>query len=372
MEISDKITWLEIDLGAVKQNVRSLKRITRGSVMAVVKANSYGHGLCEMAQAAEKGGADWCGVARIEEALSLRHVGIQCPILVLGYTPLSQIHLALSEQIRIAVFDEDTAQACASIARKMGQNLKVHAKIDTGMGRLGIYPEKGVEFLRFLSNLDGIETEGLFTHFARADEPGVPVTDEQIARFDILIRKLESAGLKPPIIHAANTAGALLYPQARYDMVRSGVGIYGLHPSEEVRLPSDFHPALSWKARLVSIKTLPAHHGVSYGHRYSTEKEERVGVIGVGYADGFRRYPGNHVLIHGKRCRVLGIVCMDQCMVQLDGIDAEIGDEAVLIGKQGDASITAEELAKEWGTINYEVTSIISARVPRFFKDEQN
>ena len=371
MEIEDLTTWLEIDLGAIKQNVSALKQITNGLVMAVVKANAYGHGVNEVVQAVQDGGADWCGVARIEEALSLRRRGIQIPILVLGYTSLQQIFQAIQEQIRITVFDAETARSYAVIAQNMNRRLKVHAKIDTGMGRLGVNPEEGLDFLRFLSNQEGLDVEGIFTHFARADEPDVSITENQIKLFQELIAKLENAGLKPPVVHAANTAGALFYPQARFDMVRSGVGIYGLHPSEVAPLPQGFRPALTWKARLISIKTLPANHGVSYGHRYVTNKAERVGVISVGYADGFRRRLGNYVLIHGKRVHVLGMVCMDQCMVQLNDIeDGRIGDEVVLVGEQGGVSITAEELAREWGTINYEVTCMISARVPRFYNEE--
>ena len=218
-------------------------------------------------------------------------------------------------------------------ARALGQPLHVHAKFDTGMGRLGVFPEDGLAFVRQIKESPELLLEGVFTHLASADEPALDTTDWQLDRFTRLVEALEANGLRPPLVHAANSAASLYFPRAHFDLVRSGIAIYGLQPSAEAPLPDGFIPALTWKARLASIKELPAGHGIGYNYRYVTQKPERIGVIPVGYADGFRRRLGNFVLVGGKRVTVVGGVCMDQCMLQLDDVpEARIGDEVVLIG----------------------------------------
>jgi alanine racemase len=361
-------TWVEVDLGAVHQNVSLLKRITGATVMAVVKANAYGHGIVEVARAALAGGAGWCGVARIEEALILRQAGIQAPILVTGYTAQESLAEAIDSDISLAVYAPEQADIFSNAARSSNSQLKVHAKIDTSMGRLGVFPEEGLPLIRRLNQLPGLEVEGVFTHFASADEPQNPSTDLAIDRFQRLLDELGAANLRPPLVHAANSATALYYPRARFDLVRCGISIYGLHPSSEAPLPSGFRAALAWKARLTSIKTLPPGHGVGYNARYVTKGYESIGTVSVGYADGFRRRLGNFVLVEGQRVPVVGGVCMDQCMLQLDQVPgARMGDEVVLIGQQGDSLITAEEVASAWGTVNYEVVCGLAARVNRFY-----
>lgn len=368
MEFDIYSNWIEIDLEAIRHNIKELQYITKQPVMAVVKANAYGHGLIEVSQAAEAAGATWCGVARLEEAVVLRHAGIRCRILVLGFTPPRRIMEALEEDISLTIYDPEVAHAYAALAQESKTRLRVHVKFDTGMGRLGMYPEEGVEFLQWLYAQPGLELEGIFTHLARADEPDEPTTDQQIDRFQRLIEGLRAYGLRPPWVHAANSAAALYFPKARYGLVRPGIAVYGLHPSEKATLPLRFHPALSWKTRLISVKTLPQGHGVSYGHRYYTSQSERIGVIAAGYADGLRRISNNFALIHAKRVPIVGTVCMDQCMLQLDEVpEAAVGDEVVLIGKQDDVSITAEEVAKLWGTINYEVVCGLAKRLPRIY-----
>jgi alanine racemase len=364
-------TWLEIDLGAITYNVQRLKSIAGTPLMAVVKANGYGHGLAQAARASLRGGAAWLAVARLEEAMVLREAGIQAPVLVLGYTETDRIQQAVNNDIRLAVFDPRQAEAFSNAASG-GKKLKVHAKIDSGMGRLGVLAEEGADFVHGLQRLAGLEVEGLFTHFARADEPERSETVEQIQAFDQVVKALESSSARPAIVHACNSAGTLYFPQAHYDMVRCGISIYGLHPDPRLAPnPSDFRPALSWKARLASVKLLPAGHGVGYGHRYHTSTEEHIGVIPVGYADGFRRRLGNFALVGGKRVNVVGGVCMDQCMVQLDSLpEARPGDEVVLVGRQGEAVITADEVGEAWGSINYDVVCGLTARVPRIYLNE--
>ena len=334
----------------------------------MVKANGYGHGLVEVGRAAASAGAAWLGVARLEEGLALRHAGLGLPILVMGYCAPERAPEAAASDIRLAAFDPELVMGQAAQACQSGHRLRVHAKIDTGMGRLGVFPHQGIEFVRWLSETPGLEVEGIFTHFARSDEPDLSQTHHQIDAFSQVVEGLQSLGLRPPLAHASNSAAALYFPRAYFDMVRPGISIYGLHPAPEAPLPDGFRPALAWKTRLVSVKELPASHGVGYNYRYITTRRERIGVIPVGYADGFRRRLGNFALVGGRRVPVVGGVCMDQCMLQLDDVpEARSGDEVVLIGRQGEACITAEEIAHSWETNNYEVVCGLQARVPRLY-----
>lgn len=363
--------WLEIDLEAIRQNTRELLRISQTEVMAIVKANGYGHGAAEIALAAVSAGASWCGVARLEEAIALRRAGLNCQILVLGYTSPDRVDDAVNNKISLTVYDRQVGEYYAEKAKKLKERLHLHIKVDTGMGRLGISPDSAMEFIEHLSKQPQLNVEGIFTHFARADEPRVMTTNEQLSRFDILVRKLKEEGIAPRYVHASNSGAILNHSAARYDIVRPGISLYGLPPSPETLLPDGFKPALTWKTRLTSVRTFPAGHGISYGHIYHTSHEERIGSVAIGYADGFRRVEGNIVLIMGKKVPVVGRVCMDQCMLQLDEVpDASIGDEVVLLGRQGSESITAEDIALRWGTINYEVICGLSARLPRVYLNE--
>jgi len=363
-------TWLEIDLSAIKNNIRQIQAVTQRPVMAVIKANGYGHGLVECGRAAAAAGASWLGVARLDEAIRLRKAAVQLPILVLGFCSPEHVSEALFHHISLTVADPLAGAAYAAQAKALKATLPVHAKIDSGMGRLGVFAEHGLEFIRTLRDYPSLEVEGMFTHLARADEPDADTTTWQLERFSQLVRELEAAGLRPGLIHAANSAGALYFPHSRFDMVRPGIAIYGLRPSVAVPLPQGFRPAMSWKTQLISIKDFPAGHGVGYNYRYYTAGRERIGVIAVGYADGFRRCLGNFALVGGNRVNVVGGVCMDQCMVNLDEVpSAKTGDEVVLMGTQGDLAIYAEEIGQAWGTINYEVVCGLSDRVPRIYVD---
>jgi alanine racemase len=361
-------TWLEIDLSAIQNNIRQFQTRTRRPVMPVIKANGYGHGIVQIARAAAEVGAAGLAVARLEEAVTLREAGIELPILVMGYCSPDRVPEALAQRVSLTVYDPEIGRAFAAQAESVGKTLPVHVKIDSGMGRLGVFAEDGLEFVRSLKEHPYLHLEGLFTHMARADEPEVETTRWQLERFSRLVDALGAVGLRPGLVHAANSACALYFPNSYFDLVRPGIAIYGLHPDALAPLPEGFRPALSWKARLVSVKELPAGHGVGYNYRYTTSRVERIGVVSAGYADGFRRKLGNFVLVGGKRVRVLGTVCMDQCIIQLDEIpSARIGDEVVLLGTQDEQKITAEELGKSWVTTNYEVVCGLAARVPRSY-----
>jgi alanine racemase len=371
MDTDANSIWLEINLGAIRRNIQRIEKLTHRPVMAVVKANAYGHGLFDVAKAAEQAGAARLCVARFEEAIALRDAGIRAPILVLGFTSPLDVPRAISHSLSLALFNYEIAPQYEEAARHCDGKLDVHIKIDTGMGRLGIFPQKAAEFVVSVNNMEGMNVEGVFTHFASADEPQKNTTEEQNLRFERVLKELESVGIRPPIIHAANSAASLYSPKTWYDAVRPGIAIYGMNPSQEAPLPEDFEPALTWKTRLTSVKILPPGSGVSYNHRYITQTDERIGASAVGYADGLRRKMGNFALVGGHRVEQAGMVCMDQTMWKLQYVpDAKVGDEVVLIGSQGKEHLAAEEVAASWGTINYEVVCGLSARVPRYYFDE--
>jgi alanine racemase len=357
---------VEVDLAAIEGNARALVASTDARLMAVVKANGYGHGAVETARAAARGGATWFGVARPEEALELRDAGLEGPILILGPAPGDSLEPLVARDISITVCDSAHIASAARAAHSLDSTAKVHLKLDTGMGRLGAAPSEAASLARRIGDSDSISLEGVFTHFARADEPEAPTNREQLERFDEALSQLDADGLRPPMVHAANSAAMFTLKDAHFDMVRVGIALYGLQPSKEWSLPGEFLPALQWKSQLIRVKELRAGAGVSYGHDYVTENEERIGTFPVGYGDGFRRTVGNLVLVAGKPVPVVGRVCMDLSMVQLDSIpEADVGYEVVLIGNQGETAISAEQVAERWGTINYEVTCGIERRVPR-------
>jgi len=361
-------TWLEIDLRAIQNNIHQIQKITGKAVMAIVKANGYGHGLLQVGKAAEAAGAPWLGVARLEEALDLRRGGVKCHILVMGYTMPERIPEVLASKVTLTVYDHGLASEYAAQARFFNQRLPVHIKIDSGMGRLGFFPEDGVESIRRLSAEEGLSIDGIYTQLSCSDEPDLPDTNWQLERFQGLLEGLDSVGLKPAMVHAANSAAALYFPKARYDIVRCGIAIYGLHPSDLAPLPDGFCRALTWKSHIVSVKYLPKGHGVGYNNQYVTQNVERIGTVAGGYADGMRRRLGNYALVQGQRVNMVGGMCMDQCMIQLDKLpDAKIGDEVVFIGRQGQEEITPEELGRNWGSNNYEVVCGLATRLPRLY-----
>jgi alanine racemase len=365
-----RATFVAVSLAAIRHNVRRLREITGVPVMAVVKANAYGHGAVEAARAAVEAGAEWLGVAFTEEGVALRRAGLAANILVLGYTPPHLAVEAFEYDLSLTVYDLDLAKVYRDAARALNVRARLHIKVDTGMGRLGMTPEEALMLTRIIQRMSGADAEGLFTHFAAADEADAAFTHEQLRRFQSVLNELGSDG--PRWVHAANSAAALRIAEARFNLVRCGIAMYGLHPSPFVLVPQDFLPALEWKSVVSQVKTLPPRSPVSYGGEYVTKGEERIAVVPVGYADGFRRFPKNvaRVLIGGARAPVVGRVCMDQIMVNVDAVpEVKIGDEVVLIGRQGGGQITADDAAAWWGTINYDVVSGIMARVPRVYED---
>lgn len=370
MDSTNASTWVEVNLGAIRSNTRKLIELAGVPIMAVVKGNGYGHGIVQAARAAVEGGAAWLAVARLEEAQAVRSGGVKSIILVMSYTNPSRAEEAAECGVTLTAYDPDMARELSTYAEKARVVLPVHAKIDTGMRRLGVFSESGVEFVRFLNSLPGLKLTGMFTHLPRIDEINHPTTTIQVNRFRVLIKQLEDINLRPEIIHGSSSAGILNDIDVKFDMLRSGIMIYGQQASDDKSLPDGFLPALTWKTRLISIKKIPPGEGIGYNHRYFTKKNERIGVIAVGYADGFRRRQGNFALVGGMRVEQVGGMCMDQCMVNLDNLpNARVGDEVVIIGKQGDQSITPGDFAKEWNTTNYEVICGIHARVPRFYID---
>jgi alanine racemase len=361
--------WLEIDRSAIAHNTRLFRDRTGVEVMAVVKANGYGHGTAAVARAALRGGATWCGVARIEEAIELRRAGIDAAILVLGATAPGRVQEAIGEGISMAVWGIDQVQAAAAAANGTNERARLHLKVDTGMTRLGIAAEDAADLAGRIAAEPRVRLEGVFTHFARADEGSSAPTDLQEQGFVAVLKALEARGLDPGIVHAANSAASLTRPSSHFDLLRVGIALYGLNPSMECAVPEGFRPALTWKAQLTQVRPTPPGRGVSYGHAYVTGKTERIGVVPVGYGDGYRRVSGNTVLVAGREVPVVGRVCMDQIMIQLDQVpDARAGDEVVLVGEQGQARISVDDLARRWGTFNYEVVCGLSARIPRVYR----
>jgi len=366
-------TWVEIDLSAIAGNTRQIAALVgaRVRVLASLKADAYGHGAVKVAHTVLHNGASMLGVATVSEAMPLREAGINAPILVFGYVPSWQMREAVHLGVTLTLYSIEAAQAASRAALALGKTALAHVKVDTGMGRLGIRAEQLadiVHLVKVIRELPGLRLEGIFTHFAMADAPASTHTHMQLARFQHVLQVLEEEGMRPPLAHAANSAAMLTLPEVRLDMVRPGIAIFGLHPSEEVPLPPGFRAALSFKTQVSQVKLIPAGECLGYGCTYYTERPTTIAVLPVGYADGFRRAPANwgSVLIHGQPAPLVGRVCMDQCMVDVSHIpQTRVGDEVVLIGRQGSASLTAEEVAQRLGTINYEVVSEILARVPR-------
>jgi alanine racemase len=374
----DRPTWIEIDLGAIANNVRQLKRLVgeRVGIIASLKADAYGHGAIKVAQTALSNGVDMLGVACLNEAVTLRRADISAPILILGYTPAWQAREAVLSGVTATVFSLDVARALSRAALDLKSEVPVHVKVDTGMGRLGLLPHQVLPFVRQVADLPGLVVEGIFTHLAVADLPdargvlgwGREYTLEQLHRFRQVLQDLEGEGIRMKYVHAANSAAVFAFPESHFNMVRPGIAIFGLDPSGDVRCPAGFEPALSFKTQVAQVKELPPGSYVSYGCTYQTTGESRIAVIPVGYADGFRRGPRHwgEVLVKGQRAPVVGVVCMDQSMIDVSHVPGvREGDEVTLIGEQGGDRITVGEVASRLDTVNYEVVSEILARVPR-------
>jgi alanine racemase len=368
MPQDEKTTWIEVNLAAVQRNIGRLKHITGKPVMAVVKANAYGHGLVEVSRVVVEAGVICLCVARIEEALRIREAGIRIPILVMGYVMPDCITSAISNSIDVMVNSLELAKVFNEKAKATSHPVNIHVKVDSGMHRLGLLPDEIEPFISGMKHLHHLNVEGIFTHFPNADDLNDQSTFDHIAYFSKIVQEFSLAGIKPKIIHAANSAASLYYPSARFDAIRPGIAIYGLHPDIVAPLPGEFEPALTWKGRITSIKNIPGGEGVGYNYRYHTMKNEKIGVASCGYADGLRRSLGNIALLNGRRIHQVGGMCMDQSLWQLDGVPgACIGDEIVFVGRQEQECIRADEVGQLWGSNNYDVVCGLAARIPRVY-----
>ncbi len=377
-------TWAEIDLDALANNYRRVREAAdpKARVCCVVKADGYGHGALRISAELQSLGADWFAVSNLEEALQLRRGGIERPILVLGFTPPEEAAALTEGNISQCVYSTDYAEKLSLCAGAVGVKVKIHAKIDTGMSRLGFYfqdifrDEAAIDEVIRACSLPGLIPEGVFSHFAVSDEGkgGDAFTMRQFGCFKEMSEALVRAGVggdKPPLRHCANSAAVFDYPLSHLDMVRAGVVLYGLYPSGQLRARPDLRPVLSLRSVVSHVKTLLPGATVSYGRKFTAEHEMRVATVPVGYADGYPRAlgPGGAVvLIRGQRCPVLGRICMDQLMADVSGVEgAAMGDRVTLIGRDGGEEITAGEVAGWEGTINYEVVCALSKRVPRVY-----
>ena len=375
------LSRVEIDLSAVAANVRSVKSLIgeRCRMMAVVKADGYGHGLCRVAETALENGASVLGVARVEEGIRLRDYGLDPPILVMGYAPVALSREIIDNRLTPTIWSEDDARRLSEKAVAADVVVPVHFKIDTGMGRLGqavnqkpsAGPAEIVREIQAVSNLPGIDLEGVYTHFASADDPDKTYTRNQMAIFLRLTEQLKTAGLTGLIRHAANSAAIIDLPETYLDMVRAGIAIYGLYPSPAVnRQRISLQPAMTWKTRIIQLKTVPAGTKVSYGTTYTTPRPTTLAVVPVGYADGYNRLLSSRgcMLVGGKRAPVVGRVCMDLTVLDVGDIEGvAVEDEVVVLGRQGESRVTADEIATILNTINYEVVSTIAHRMPRIY-----
>ena len=359
--------WAEVNLQDIAFNTQQFCRlIGRSQLMAVVKANAYGHGSLEIAHTVLANGASWLAVAIPEEGVRLRRAGIAAPILVLGAVgPESRICVA--KDLAVTLYEPQIARILANVSRKLQKTAKVHIKVDTGMTRLGIPDGAAVEFIRNVTRLPGLEVQGVFTHFADAENPNQEYLQWQWQRFERVINALKREGIKIPCYHAANTAAAMFLPQSHLDMVRVGLGLYGMYPNGRRSIP--LRPALSLKTRIAALKHVPAGTAVSYGCTYVTWRETSLAVLPIGYADGLSRKLSNkgHVLIAGQPCPIVGKVTMDHTIVDVGDLPVSVGDEVVLIGTSGHEQVTAQDWAGWMDTINYEVTCLISSRVERIY-----
>jgi len=372
VELDDVLTWAEIDLDAIVHNAARLKARAGAlaELMVAVKANAYGHGAVPVARAALEGGATRLAVHRTAEGVQLRQAGISAPILIMGYTLPAESERVVRWGLTPTVNSRPQAEALSVATVAVGKPLPVHVKVDTGMGRYGLLPDEVLDFVRFLSGLPGLALEGLYTHHAVADLADKAFTRHQFSIYVDVVKQLEAAGFTFSLKHVSNSATTLDLPEMALDMVRCGIALYGLHPSDEVEPIIPLRPALALKSRVARVRTLPAGASISYGRTYITDKSTRVALVPVGYGDGYHRFLSNRgaVLIHGQRAPIVGRVCMDQFVVDVSHIPAvQLHDEVVLIGQQGEEHIPAEEVARWAETINYEVTTGLLPRVVRIY-----
>lgn len=362
---SHRSSWCEIDLVRFRANLRALMQVAGTRFLLVVKANAYGHGISRMASEAVSAGVDMLGVATIGEAEILRQDDISASILIMCALDGEEIDYCVAHGVHFLAWRPDQFQRAAAAALRYQKKPRIHLEIDTGMSRSGVDVEDFAKLVESLSPTMRTSVVGLATHFFSADMETTDSSEAQLKEYLECARICEKLGMRP-LLHVANSPGTIRIPASRLSLVRMGIAAYGLPPSEHTPVPSEVLPVLSWKANLTNVKTIEPGRGVGYGWRYVATASESVGTLAVGYADGFHRFPlgVNSVLLQGREAPVLGSVFMDQCVVRLPG-PCEVGDMAVLLGRQGDRVLTAEDLATRWGTNNYDVVAGIRDRVPR-------
>jgi alanine racemase len=366
--------WAEVDLGAVRDNVRAVAaHVAPAEVIVVVKADGYGHGAVPVSWAALNAGACALAVALVEEGVKLRDAGIEAPVLVLSEPVAEAAETVVHRRLTPVVYTAPGIEALAKAASAVGPGapVDVHLKVDTGMHRVGCRPEDAVDLARQIRAQQELRLAGTLTHLAAADEPEREHTAYQLERFRRVLVELRAAGIEPGTVHTCNTAGALTVRDGRYDAVRVGIGAYGIEPAPALAGTVALRPALSVKARVSFVKQVPAGVGVSYGLRYETPRATRLATVPIGYADGVPRAlgeRGGEVLVHGQRCPIAGTITMDQLMVDVGDLPVQAGDEVVLLGEQGRARVAASEWAERVGTIPYEIVCGIGPRVPRRYR----
>jgi alanine racemase len=371
---SEKIyrpTWAEVDLGALAHNYRELRYFVdkHVKILSVVKADAYGHGIIEVAKRLLDCGTDYLGVASIDEAIKLRDSKIDLPILVFGNILPRHAKEIIDYGITQTVCAKDIAVALANYAKRKKKKAKVHIKVDTGMGRLGIWHANASEFIKDISGLPGIEIEGVYSHLSCADTD-YKFTNQQIVEFGNLIKRLKKYNIHIPIYHIANSVGIIKYRNSHFDMVRPGIALYGIYPTEGLKSKVRLRPVMNFKSKVMYIKRVSKGRSISYGRTYITDKPTTIATIPVGYKDGYFRNLSNKsdVLINGRRCRVVGRICMDQMMVDVQRSRVKKGDVVILIGSSGRQSIHAEDIARLSGTIGYEVVCSIGSSAKRIYK----
>jgi alanine racemase len=367
-------TWAEVELSAIAHNIQQFKRHLAGNaiIMAVVKANGYGHGAIPVARTALEAGARYLAVATADEAIELREAGVTAPILVLGFTPPDRAAEIVRYDLTQTVFQVEMLDALECAAKQQNKRARIHIKVDTGMGRIGLRDlGEIIPFVKNAHERPSIFVEGIFTHLATADEADKRYMWEQVNRWNDIMHAIEAQGIKIPLKHVANSAATIDHPELHLDMVRIGISMYGYYPSSEVcKEHVNLRPALAFKSRVIHVKTMSGEQSISYGATYKTKNEERIATIPVGYADGFSRLLSNRgfVLVGGKRCPIVGRVCMDQLMLNVTHVpDVKVGDEVVLYGSQGQEQIHLDEVASIIGTISYEIACAVGRRVPRVY-----
>lgn len=362
-----------INLDNIRHNVAAMKSLVDKDkkMLAVIKADAYGHGAVEVAHALDDM-VDFFAVAFIDEAVELRYAGFDKPILILGYTDPVDYEQLITYDVRPAIYDVDNARVLSDIAVSKGTKARIHIKVDTGMGRIGFTcDEEGVRNIQEISRMPGIDIEGIFTHYAKADELDKTAANGQLEKFRWINRQLEEKGIHIPIRHISNSAGIMEMDNSDFDMVRSGIVTYGLYPSDEVdKSIVDLRPALSLTSKVIFVKDVKVGTGIGYGWSYIADHDIKVATVSAGYADGYPRAQSNvgRVIIHGQYAPIIGRVCMDQFMVDVSHIDGvKVRDEVILIGRDGDKEITVEEVAEPANSFNYELVCNISRRVPRVY-----